>query len=65
MSAEEKSKVKAVIEDLIRACGSGVSWMDQVDRAKIASSTRGILRVDMVMCSTAIFQGKKLLSELQ
>lgn len=65
MTIEEKTQVKQSLEDLIRACGSGMNWMEQVDRAKIGSATRGILHVDMGMCSIAIHNGKKALEILQ
>lgn len=54
-----------LLEELVRACGSGINWMEQVDRAKISSATRGILHVDMGMCSTAIHKARKLIGELK
>lgn len=54
-----------LLDDLIRACGAGMNWMEQVDRAKIGSSTRGILHVDIGMCSTAIHKARKMVAELR
>jgi len=52
-----------IIEDLIRACGSGMDWMDQVSRAKLGSATCGILTTDMGMCSSAIFRARQYLEK--
>lgn len=52
------------MEDMIRACESGMNWMEQVSRARLSSATRGILTIDMGMCSSAIFKARKILAEL-
>lgn len=52
-----------IIEDLIRACGAGMNWMDQVSRAKLGSATRGILNIDMGLCSCAIFRARQYLEK--
>lgn len=61
---EEKKQVREVIDDLIRACGSGMNWMDQVDRVRLSSATRGILHVDIGMTSSAIYKAKQFLATL-
>lgn len=64
MNLEEKKQAREVINDLIRACGSGMNWMDQVDRARLSSATRGILHVDMGMTTSAIHKARQFLAEL-
>lgn len=51
------------MEEMIRACGSGMNWMEQVDRAHLSSATRGILHVDMGMCSSAIAKARKAINQ--
>jgi hypothetical protein len=63
MKPEARGSETAIIEDLIRACGSGMNWMDQVSRAEIGSATRGILTTDMGMCSIAIFRARQYLEK--
>lgn len=57
------AKMRDIVEKLRIACGSGMNWMEQVDRAVLSSSTRGILHVDMGMCSSAIHFAKQALAE--
>lgn len=54
-------KTISVICDLIGAAKAGMNWMEQVDRAKIGSATRGILHVDMGITSTAIHKANRFL----
>jgi hypothetical protein len=61
--AEARGSATEIIEELIRACGSGMNWMEQVSRAKIGSATRGILTTDMGMCSSAIFKARLYLEK--
>ena len=61
--AEARGSATEIIEDLIRACGSGMNWMDRVSRARIGSATRGILTTDMGMCSSAIFRARQYLEK--
>ena len=51
----------AALLDAKRAIGSGLGWMEQVDRAKLSSATRGILHVDMGMSRNAINKINNLL----
>lgn len=51
-------------EDMIRACESGMSWMDQLVHADIGSAMRGILSVDMACSAAAIGRAKKVLAAL-
>lgn len=54
-----------IIEDLVRACGSGMNWMEQVDRAAMGSAIRGILHVDMGMTSAAIHKARTFLESVK
>lgn len=63
--ADAAGSVIEALEDMMRACGSGMNWMEQVDRARLSSATRGILHVDMGMCSAAIFKARKLVEALK
>jgi hypothetical protein len=63
--AEAHGSATEIIEDLVRACGSGMNWMEQVSRAKLGSATRGILTTDMGMCSNAMFKARLYLEKVK
>ena len=63
--AESSTEIVEALESMVRACGSGMNWMEMVDRAKISSATRGLLRTDIGMCSASISKARKLIRELK
>ena len=60
----QRDELLLVVTDLVRACESSMNWMEQVDRAKLSSSTRGILHADMGMTKYAISKAKQLLFKI-
>lgn len=57
-----RPSVVEAIQDLIRACGAGLEWLDQISRGKVAPSTRGPLEQDRLMCANAIAKARKILN---
>jgi hypothetical protein len=54
---------EASMKEMVLACGSCMNWMEQVGRAKLSPSTRGILITDMGMCSASIFRARIALTK--
>ena len=57
MTPEER----VIIQELVRACGAGMYWLDMASRAQLDTASLDILKMDMGVCSNSIYKARCLL----